>query len=209
VSDGQTNAPTIVSQRADRGYEWNDDDGDRQLTALMASVHPVLLVRCGRGGWEREGTILFILSSVIDKPVRNTGVGGLRVPEFLEMGEYLLSFFLLGGLVSVMEVICGMNNGHCLFRLKGVMDGLPLRKAFPVRENLKAFSVFDEPASGCRPFSMAGVRFERPRWVFTSLYSNPRWDTVTPLRDPGILIGRAHYLGSHRSRHTCLICVFR
>jgi len=68
--------------------------------------------------------MLFLRSSVKDEPVGNTKVCSLCVSKFLEMGEYLLSFFLLGSFVCVMKIAYSMNFGHCQFRLKGMVSHL-------------------------------------------------------------------------------------
>ena len=148
----------------------------------MASVHPLSLVWFKCGGRKRESGTLFVLSSGVDKPVGDAGVCDFCVSKLLEMGEYLLSFFLLGSFVCVMKIICGMDLGHCKFRPKG-MTSSPLRKVFPAKENLNwDFSVFEleEPAVGCWSFPMAGSKVEEAQIVFSVLYI-VRFDPGVPI----------------------------
>lgn len=97
----------------------------------MASVHPhVFLSLFRRGGRGRERWAPPLLLAVVVKPVGDTKVGDLRISNLFQIGEYLLSFFLLRGVGSVMKIVCGMDHGHLPIRAKR-RDGLPLRNAFP------------------------------------------------------------------------------
>ena len=90
----------------------------------MTSVHPDFLLRFECGGRKRERRPPPLLLSEIPKPDGNASVRGLCVSKLPEMGEYLVSFVLLGFIVCIMEIVYGVNFGHCQFRLKGAISHL-------------------------------------------------------------------------------------
>ena len=83
----------------------------------MVSVRPLSFTQFGGGGGKERRTELLILSTTVVKPVDNADILGLRTPKFLDVGEYLLPFFLPGSFVCVLKVV--YNLGHYQFRLKG------------------------------------------------------------------------------------------
>lgn len=125
----------------------------------MTSVHPLCFVRFGYGGRKLERRPFSFLLSIVDEPVGDTGTRGLRVSKFLEVSEYLLSFFLFGSFACVMKIVYGIGPSQYQFQLRGIVQGgSPLRKVFPARENLNRwdFPVFDSPAVKYWPSPMAG-----------------------------------------------------
>ena len=119
MSDGQTEAPTILRQRANRGRGWSDLQRDLQLTGFVVSIRPLSFTQFGCGGRKEGRKTEFLISSAVGKPAGNADVRDLRAPKFFEVGKYLLPFCLLGSFVCVLKVVYGIILGHYQFRLKG------------------------------------------------------------------------------------------